>query len=195
MKLLGAKHEKVEVGPRGSGGTEQETTPSAGLWETQLSPACGPAQCLGAMCWAPPFSFQTRKPGPVAKGHGDQHGHDRLRMWSTNPHGHPQTTQAWRVQLRRSRPSGELLENTYCGGKALWEQLREEPSKGPGDLSSREPDSPPWPLGALVGRTPRLEAADANPFWMFHLPALKLLKWKSFKAPRALAKPEASATS
>lgn len=26
MKLLGAKHEKVEVGPRGSGGTEQETT-------------------------------------------------------------------------------------------------------------------------------------------------------------------------
>lgn len=59
--------------------------------------------------FTPPFSFQTRKPGPVAKRHGDGHRHDRLRMWSMNPHGHPQTTQAGRVQLRKNRPKWRTI--------------------------------------------------------------------------------------
>lgn len=70
------------------------------------------------------------------------------------PRTHTDTPKPHRLQ----ESSEELFENEVGGGKALWEQLRKELSKVPG-----EPDLPA-PLEALVGRTPLLEAADAYPF-------------------------------
>ena len=48
------------------------------------------------------------------KGPDDGHRNGRLRMWSTNPHGHPQRAQARRVKLR-NRPSRQLLGNEVWG--------------------------------------------------------------------------------